>query len=256
MPYFSIIIPTFNSGAVLDRALASVVSQTFNDWEIVLIDGASSDNTLEIAQSYQDNRIRIFSEPDQGVYDAMNKGIDIAAGKWLYFLGSDDYLLKDDVLTQVTNHIPTKCDVFYGDVEASQLDARHKGEWNFNDIEYNRCHQAVFYNRKVFHKLGKYNLKYTVFADHDMNLKWFLNKKIISYYYPIIIAHYSDGGLSVQQTDSLFTFDFPIIVLLYGWAKLKWKEKQPYIILAKQRLHYKIKKTKNNFFSFILRRKK
>lgn len=256
MPYFSIIIPTFNSANTLPRALGSIVGQTFTDWEVLIMDGVSTDQTINIAKSYNDDRIRIYSEPDKGVYDAMNKGIEKAVGEWLYFLGSDDFLLSDDVLTQVTNHIPTKCDVFYGDVEAPQLDARHKGEWHFKDIEYNRCHQAIFYNKNVFHKLGKYNLKYIVFADHDMNLKWFLNKKIIFYYYPIIIAHYSDGGLSVQQTDGLFPFDFPILVLLYGWTKLKWKEKRPYIILSKQRIHYKIKKTKNDFFSFLLRRKK
>ena len=86
----SIIIPTFNSANTLRRALDSIIGQTLNDLEVLIMDGVSTDQTLDIAKTYNDNRIRIFSEPDNGVYDAMNKGIDKASGEWLYFLGSDD----------------------------------------------------------------------------------------------------------------------------------------------------------------------
>lgn len=252
----SIIIPTFNSANTLCRTLDSIISQTFTNWEVLLMDGASTDNTIEIAKSYKDNRIRVFSEPDKGVYDAMNKGIDKAAGEWLYFLGSDDYLLNNEVLNQVFSHIPEKCDVFYGDVEAQQLDERHKGEWKIEDLEYNRCHQAIFYNQKVFRKFGKYKPKYRVYADHDMNLKWFLDKRISSKYYPILIAHYSDGGLSTQQSDGLFPFDLPKIVLRYGWTQLRWIDKKRYIDLLKQRIRFQIKWRKDRLFNYLFNRKK
>ncbi len=256
MPKISIIVSTFNSSTVLGRALDSVVCQTFTDWEVLLMDGASTDNTLKVAESYTDNRIRIFSEPDKGVYDAMNKGIEKASGKWLYFLGSDDYLLNNGVLKQVSNLIPEKYDVFYGDVEAPQLDPRHKGEWHFKDIEFNRCHQAIFYNKNVFRKLGNYNLKYIVYADHDMNLKWFLNKRIKSYYYPIAIAHYSDGGLSIQKKDKVFLDDFPKLVLRYGWNSLNRSDRKKYVNIIKNRIRFQIKWRKDEFFNYILKRNK
>ena len=93
----SIIIPTYNSASVLAKALDSIVKQNFTDWEVLVMDGVSTDNTIKVAQSYNDSRIHIFSEPDKGIYDAMNKGIEKAQGEWLYFLGSDDWLLNGNV---------------------------------------------------------------------------------------------------------------------------------------------------------------
>ena len=90
MPRLSIINPTFNSAKTLSRCLDSVISQSFTDWEVLMMDGVSNDDTIKIASSYQDSRIRIYSEPDKGIYDAMNKGIDKAHGEWLYFIDSDD----------------------------------------------------------------------------------------------------------------------------------------------------------------------
>lgn len=100
----SIIIPTYNSASVLPRALDSIICQTFTNWEVLIMDGISTDDTLKMAQSYNDSRIRIYSEPDNGIYDAMNKGINKANGEWLYFLGSDDCLFSKDVLSNIFNH--------------------------------------------------------------------------------------------------------------------------------------------------------
>lgn len=92
MFFLSVIIPTYNSENTIEKCLDSLLAQTFKDFEICIIDGGSLDNTLTIATCYrtQFKNIRIVSEPDEGVYDAMNRGIDFASGKWLYFLGSDD----------------------------------------------------------------------------------------------------------------------------------------------------------------------
>lgn len=214
---FSIIIPTFNSANTLRRALDSIISQTLKDWEVLIMDGVSTDPTLDIAKSYNDNRIHIFSEPDNGVYDAMNKGIDNASGEWLYFLGSDDYLLNKDVLNQIFSHIPEKCDVFYGDVKAPQLDERHYGEWSIENLPYNRCHQAIFYRKDIFNKTGLYNLKYPVLADYALNLQWFFRKDIKKKYYPICIATYSSGGYSEDNYDEALYADYEIILFRYGF---------------------------------------
>lgn len=213
----SIIIPTFNSGAVISRALDSVVSQTFTDWEVLVMDGVSTDNTLEIANSYNDNRIRIYSEPDKGIYDAMNKGIKKANGEWLYFLGSDDWLLAPDVLEKLFSLEIVQYDVVYGDVEAEQLSTLHHGEWNMSNINYNRCHQGIFYRNTIFDKIGLYNLEFPIWADYDLNLRWFFSKKIHHLYLPITIAHYSDGGYSSHQQDEAFLRKVSLIKLRLGY---------------------------------------
>ena len=148
----SIIIPTYNSASVLPKALDSIVGQTFGDWEVLIMDGVSTDDTLKVAQSYNDSRIRINSEPDKGIYDAMNKGIGKARGEWLYFLGSDDWLLNDNVLHDVFAQDADSYDVVYGEVEAPHLASNHSGEWTLQTIDRNRCHQAILYRRQVIRR--------------------------------------------------------------------------------------------------------
>ena len=149
-PQISIIVPVYNVEDYLRQCLDSIVAQTFTDWEVLLMDGASTDNTLKIAQSYNDNRIHIYSEPDKGIYDAMNKGIKKAKGEWLYFLGSDDWLLTPETLSSVFSMDINSYDIVYGDVESVQLVPEHSGEWSLSTIDYNRCHQCIFYKKKVF----------------------------------------------------------------------------------------------------------
>lgn len=211
----SIIIPTFNSGTVLGSALDSIVNQTFADCEVLIMDGASTDNTIEIAKSYNDSRIRIYSEPDKGIYDAMNKGIKKANGEWIYFLGSDDYLLKSDVLERMIEGTDN-LDMVYGDVEATHLPPEHYGEWTPETLSYNRCHQAIFYRRNVFDQLGLYPPKYPICADHYINLRLFLSNRFYLQYRPIQVAHHSAGGTSSTKHDLAFYNDLDRLIVRYG----------------------------------------
>src|SRR5690606_38635619 len=97
-PLFSVIIPTLNAGAMLQNALESVLTQAHTDLEVIVVDGESTDDTIEIVKGYSDNRIRLIYQTDKGIYDAMNQGIKAASGNWVYFLGSDDTLYDDRVL--------------------------------------------------------------------------------------------------------------------------------------------------------------
>lgn len=221
----SIIIPTFNSAKVLRRAVDSIVNQTFTDWEVLIMDGVSTDDTLKIAQSYNDSRIRIYSEPDKGIYDAMNKGIKKAKGEWLYFLGSDDWLITPETLRSVFSMDIDSYDVVYGDVESVQLVPEHSGEWSLSTIEYNRCHQCIFYRKQVFRKLGLYNLDYPVLADFDLNLKWFFSKRIKNKYIPITVAHYSEGGFSYDQSDIAFNKNLSYLELIRGRHRFSHRDK-------------------------------
>ena len=197
---YSIIIPTYNSDKVIKRCLDSIVSQVFTDFEVLVMDGKSKDDTVRIVKSYNDNRIMVYSEPDKGIYDAMNKGIDKSLGEWLLFLGSDDFLYNKNVLRDVKNYLSNMYDVVYGEVD-SHLPERHKGEWSLELLEANRCHQAIFYNRRFFGTSIRYNLRYPVWADFDVNLQWFLNKRYKHCYIPIIIACFSEGGVSSYGKD-------------------------------------------------------
>src|SRR5688500_6210639 len=117
-PTFSIIIPTLNSEAHIKRCLESVLNQSFPNFEILIMDGLSVDRTLSIVKQENDARITTYSEKDLGIYDAMNKGITLANGKWLYFLGSDDVLYDNDVFQDVVQLLEkTNCNVLYGDIE-------------------------------------------------------------------------------------------------------------------------------------------
>lgn len=260
----SIIIPTFNSAAVLGRALDSIVCQTFSDWEVLIMDGVSTDNTVEIAQSYHDKRIIVFSEPDKGIYDAMNKGIKKARGEWLYFLGSDDWLLNSKVLQKLFSMDVDSYDVIYGDVHSSHLTDLHHGEWNFYKIKnkYNLCHQAIFYKKTLFGQLGYYDTKYRLLADFDFNLRWFFNEGTSHQYFPQNIAFFSDGGCGRREMDDAFFHDFELLLLRYGKKKLNLDEKITFTKLAllkmKEKLslsrfslklhliHYRVKRKLNN----------
>ena len=224
-PKISIIIPTFEASKTLSVALESILEQSFTDYEILIIDGFSTDNTVEIAKSYQDEQIRIISERDNGIYDAMNKGIRLAEGEWLYFLGSDDRLFDNKVLETIQNSIlKYKCEVVYGDVFSTRFNGRYNGEFTFKELlSRNICHQSIFFKKSVFEKTGFFDLKYKGHADWDHNFKWFLNPLIAKKYFDIIVAEYADGGFSSMNDDEMFEKDRVLNFLHYGKKQLPFR---------------------------------
>jgi glycosyltransferase involved in cell wall biosynthesis len=208
MTFFSIIIPTYNSEKTLHKCLESVVNQSFKDFEILIIDGVSTDHTLEIAKSFNDNRIKISLEKDEGIYDAMNKGVRLAQGKWLYFLGSDDVLYDSDVLSDIVIFIEKniQVDFVYGDVIFKKNQNVYAGEFDRVKLCFqNICHQAIFYKKNLFKILGLYNLKYKIWADWDFNMRCFLHPDINIKYIDRIIAIFNDedGISAIEKIDNL-----------------------------------------------------
>lgn len=200
MPLFSIIIPVYNSSITIKNCIDSIVKQTFSDYEVLIFDNLSTDNSLNIIHSYKDDRIIIHSEKDSGVYDAMNKGIDEARGEWLYFLGSDDVLYDENVLSNVLTHIQSaEWDVVYGDAYFIGRKYFHAGEFSRQRLnnELNICHQAIFYKKSVFDRLGYYNLNFPINADWDFNLRCFSTPDLKIKYIDLPIVEYNDiSGLS------------------------------------------------------------
>lgn len=228
-PQVSIIIPTFNSGKTLSVALNSIINQTVNNWEVVIMDAVSTDDTIEIANHYKQQykeQIRIYSEKDKGIYDAMNKGIDKANGLWLFFMGSDDSFYENLTLEKIfTSKEITNNDVVYGNVIWSAK--VYDGEFTYNKLTYtNICHQAIFFKKSVFKKTGLYNLKYRVCADWNHNIKWFFSSKIKHAYKNVIVANYADDGFSSKNIDKIFLRNKEYILLKNGFRKL------PYIYIS------------------------
>lgn len=206
-PLYTIITPTYNSGAKLEATAESVLSQNPNLYEYVVIDGASSDGTTALLQSYG-NRLRWLSQPDMGVYDAMNKGIDLSRGRYIYFLGAGD-TLKPDVLAHIAPLLPTQPLVFaYGNVQLSDSPKSFNGRysrWKLSRV--NICHQAIFCERSVFNTIGFFDLRYRVLSDYVFNLKCFGNPRITKKYLNEVIAEFEGGGLSARESDAQFLAD-------------------------------------------------
>ena len=229
-PKFSIIIPTYNSAKTLQVCLNSILEQSFSDFEVLLIDGVSSEGTIAIIKNYAqlNEKIHWVSEKDSGIYDAMNKGIKLAKGKWLYFLGSDDHFYNSDVLKLINENIEQDFtfDVIYGNVISPHFNGIYDGEFTNEKIfKQNICHQAVFIKRSVFKQIGVFNKRYKGFADWDHNMRWFLSLKIRKKYLDIIIANYGEGGFTSLNWDSVFGNEKQFNYLLYGHKSLSFKYK-------------------------------
>jgi glycosyltransferase involved in cell wall biosynthesis len=210
---FSIIIPTFNSGKTLGACLDSIVQQSFQDYEVLVIDGVSGDETKDIVAQYASRypAVRWFSEKDKGIYDAMNKGILHSKGKWLYFLGSDDALFDANVLFEIAQVVSSSgAEVVYGNVYREKLKMIYAGEFDIEKIyRSNICHQAIFFHRTIFDRTGLFDLSYKSNADYDHNLKWFFDDSIQKKFVDLIVANYCDDGLSSTFMDTAFRSQKP-----------------------------------------------
>lgn len=199
-PFFSIIIPVYNAAADIENALKSVCDQHFRDFEIIVMDGVSTDDTAAIVRkkATADNRIKLVVEKDAGIYDAMNKGIALAAGKWVYFLGSDDVLHNDEVLRTVHDLLQEdKADVWYGDVLIMPGRERYGGLFSAKQLLYrNISHQAIFYKRTIFEQVGLYNLAFKMHADWDFNIRCFESEAVTRQYREMIVAEFMEGRTS------------------------------------------------------------
>ena len=215
-PLISIITPTFNSGAKIAATIASVLSQRKGLYEFLVIDGGSTDDTVAHLRA-QGPALRYVSEPDKGVYDAMNKGICLSSGKFLYFLGAGDRLLPGalEAVAAELSKLPcqqktSRPTLLYGDVRLA-IDSRpYDGRFNrFKLLRRNICHQAIFYQRSVFERLGFYNTKYRSLADWEFNIRCFNDYGVCKRYIPLQIADYEGGGKSQTTHDIAFQGDFP-----------------------------------------------
>ena len=215
----SVITVTFNAEKVLENTILSLIGQKYSNLEYIVIDGKSTDNTHRIIEKYKQFISIYVSEKDSGIYDAMNKGIARATGDYIYFLNAGDMLLPG-VLQTVSNSMNLNDIQFlYGNVQWIGKDIVYDGKFDIDKIAIkNICHQAIFYDRRIFNMLGSYDLKYNVLADYVLNMKCFANQKIKKQYVDIIVANY-DAGYSEKAIDRTFNRKehYKLIKNLFGW---------------------------------------
>ncbi len=218
-PLVTVITPVFNNVSDIGNCIRSVANQSFENKEHLIIDGGSTDGTLEeivsLAKTYK--HLKYVSESDDGIYEAMNKGIAQSNGSWLYFLGSDDELYDDNILTDILlNPKLISYDILYGKIKLKEYDIILGEESDINSLKVTCTHhQATFFKKAVFEKLGYYNTEYSVCADWAFTIKCFQSPEIKLKYIDKIVAIYSTLGFSdissgsnTRLNDKTFNDDF------------------------------------------------
>ncbi|MDQ3185493.1 MAG: glycosyltransferase [Pseudomonadota bacterium] len=201
---FSIITICRNSEKVLPQAMASLAAQCYKDYEWVVIDGASTDSTLKIAQSFSAAPMLLISEPDDGIYSAMNKGVANARGDYLFFLNSDDSLNDCEVLADVVKELDADplIDLLYGDVIYKREGSRVLRTFAHIDAHTlpfeDLCHQAVFARKSLFERIGRFNEQFKINADYDWLIRVFRSGARL-YRISRTIAVFNVGGAHTQN---------------------------------------------------------
>ncbi|MED7789177.1 glycosyltransferase family 2 protein [Francisella sp. 19X1-34] len=205
----SVITVVYNAKELLEETILSVLNQSYKNVEYIIIDGGSTDGTLDIIKKYQDHISQYISEPDKGIYDAMNKGISLAKGQWLNFMNAGDCFYSNDVIERVFDQeVPQDIGVVYGNTDIGHKILKYKPDLNLKDMALGMmlCHQSTFYK---LNDSIKYNLKYNICADQDFTMQYFkLGKK--SKYLDIVISKYDLDGISSQNLNKILKEKFQI----------------------------------------------
>ncbi len=241
---FSIITIVHNNIKDIEACIKSVLNQSFKDIEFIIIDGGSVDGTLNIIKKYE-SKIKselknfvLISEPDDGIYDALNKGIKQSSGEVIGFLHSDDIYPNNDVLNNVASAFEkNKTDSLYGDLEYVDKVNTYKiirkwksGEFSDKKIKsgWMPPHPALFIKKEIYEKYGLYNTLYKISSDYDMILRLLFKNKISTFYVPEVLVKMRVGGQSNKSIPNIIQksmedysalksnqIKFPLKALLY-----------------------------------------
>jgi glycosyltransferase involved in cell wall biosynthesis len=202
----SIITVVWNNKATIKDAIDSVLSQTHKDIEYIIIDGASSDGTIEIVKSYGDKITKFVSEPDKGLYDAMNKGISLCSGDVVGILNSDDFYIDEFVISKVVKEFEDKkCDSVYADlvfVKPENLDktVRYYDSSHFTPSKFAYgwmpAHPTFFVKKETYDKYGVFRTDLRIGADFDILARFLYTQKISYSYMKEVFVKMRVGGVS------------------------------------------------------------
>lgn len=206
----TVITPCYNSEKTIRKTIESVLGQTYTEIEYLIIDGASTDRTLEIARSYEDafqGRMHIYSEPDEGIYYAMNKGIGLAKGELIGIVNSDDYYEPEAVEQMAANRNKSKYQILYGferilqDGQETSILIHHHTNLPNQMI----THPTCFVTRQLYEDKGVFNTEYKYSADYEFMLRMYQDKSVE--FTPVykLISNYALGGASGTEAAYLET---------------------------------------------------
>ncbi len=212
----SIITATYNSGKTVGDTLKSVLAQTYHDYELLVVDGASKDNTLEVVKKMEslfEGRMRYISEPDKGIYDAMNKGIRMATGDVIGILNSDDFYTSDDALACIAWTLENeKVDAVYGDIHYVDDEDLKKCVRYYSSKPFRRwmmrlgfmpAHPSFYCRKEVYEKYGAFDAEnYRVAADFENLLRLIFVNKIKTHYISKDFVTMRTGGASSSGLES------------------------------------------------------
>ena len=248
--FLSVITVTLNCVETIENTIKSVLPQKSDDIEYIIIDGGSTDGTKDIIAKY-DNEITYWvSEPDNGIYDAMNKGISIASGEWISFINGNDWYennIFDDVKKAAKNY---QVSIIYGWVNAvsngkitGYLGLSHK--MNIEELHFRNiyCHQGLFIKRQLFSLIGYYDTNYKIYADYD----WILKAHQLGYVPYLLnktVANYTVGGISQSGIES----DEVMSIMIRHYRKheefpphLEKRRGRAEYVMIKRKMPYKLK---------------
>jgi len=215
-PLITIATVVRNGAATLDATIRSVAAQTFADMEYVVVDGRSTDGTLDILRQHETNITTWVSESDTGIYDAMNKALALARGRWLLFLGADDTLAAPDVLERVAARLDDAGAVFYGDVILKSSGQAYCGEMSaYRLMQQNICHQAIFYPAEVF-RSKPYDLDAGLLADYKYNIELW-GAGVPFRHMPLTVSLFEDAGASSRPDKKFESMRLALIDRHLGW---------------------------------------
>ncbi len=209
----SIITITYNSEQSIADAINSVVSQTYPNIEYIVVDGNSKDSTVEIIKSYGDKISKFVSEPDKGIYDALNKGIGMATGDIVGFMHSDDLFANEHIIQNVVDKFKDNdTDSLYGDLQYVYKEDTNKvlRYWKSGDFSLRQLklgwmppHPTLYIKRWVYEKYGGFNIDMGIAADYDTMLRFLGKYKISTQYLPEVMVKMRVGGASNRSIKNI-----------------------------------------------------
>lgn len=224
-PKFSVITVTYNAGAVIEDTIQSVITQTYKNIEYIIVDGASTDKTMSIVNRYRDRIHTVVSEPDRGLYDAMNKGIRLATGDYVCFLNAGDELHEDDTLQLIVHSLAGLAelpDVIYGRtaivdreghfLRMRRLEPPENLTWRSFRQGMLVCHQAFFARRD--HAVA-YDLRYRFSADFDWCIR-VMKQSTVLHNTRLTLIDYLNEGMTTRNHRASLRERFRIMCRHYG----------------------------------------
>lgn len=203
-PLVSVITVVLNGEKYLEQTIKSVLSQTYNNIEYIIIDGQSTDKTLDIIKKHETKIDYWLSEKDGGIYDAMNKGINLAKGEIIGILNADDFYSPDAILNVTNTFLKTDADVLHGDIILLNNDIQTRMQPEIQKMmqQPSVFHPTCFVKKQVYSRIGDFNTDYKISADYDFLLRC-LKSNFKFEYISQVLTYFRPGGMSASCASNL-----------------------------------------------------